>query len=73
MTAARQSPGAMSMFGVLSLAAHRKPVCWTVHIRQGWEGELAVSVEDIADDPRSRAAAAEALRRAADLIEQGEP
>jgi hypothetical protein len=59
----------MSWEGVISLGAHRKPVCWTIHIRQGWDGELAVYVKDIADDARSRKAAIAALRRAADLIE----
>ena len=70
----------MTWEGVISLAARRKPVCYTVRIRQGWEGELAVFVEDIADDERSRKAAADAMRRAADLIEgniadedEGEP
>ena len=55
--------------GVISIGAYRKPVTYTVRIRQGYEGELAVWVQDIADDPRSRKAAAEAMRRAADMIE----
>ncbi len=61
----------MTWRGVISLAARRRPVCYTVHIRQGWEGELAVRVSDIADDERSRKAAAAAMREAADLIEHG--
>ncbi len=56
--------------GVVSIAAYRKPVTYTVRLRQGYEGELAVWVEGVADDPRSRQAVAEALRRAADMVEQ---
>lgn len=55
--------------GVISIAAYRKPVCYTVRLRQGWDGELAVSVDDVKDDPHSRKAVAAALRRAADMIE----
>lgn len=58
-------PGA----GVVSINALRKPVTYTIRLRQGWEGELAVWVQDIADDERSRKAAADAMRRAADMIE----
>ncbi len=55
--------------GVISIGAYRKPVTYTVRLRQGYEGELAVWVQDIADDSRSRKAAADAMRRAADMIE----
>lgn len=56
--------------GVVSLAARRKPVTYTVRLRQGWEGELAVWVTGVVDDARSRQAVADALRRAADMIEE---
>lgn len=57
--------------GVVSIGAYRKPVEYTVRLRQGYEGELTIWVDDVADDPRSRQAVADALRRAADLIEEG--
>lgn len=53
---------------VISLAAHRPDVFWHVTMRQGFDGELGVNVHDLQDDPRSRAAAADALRRAARLL-----
>lgn len=64
--------GRVTWEGVISLASRRPAVNYTIRIRQGWDGELAVLVEDIARDSRSRKAAADAMRRAADLIETGE-
>lgn len=60
----------MTGCGVVSLADRRPAVTYTVRIRHGWDGDLAVWVEDVADDERSRVAVAEALRRAATLIEE---
>jgi len=57
------------MSEVISLAAKRPLVIYTVSICQDWEGSLSVSVYDLQDDPRSRQAVADALRRAADAIE----
>jgi hypothetical protein len=54
---------------VVSLAAKRPAVEYTVRLRQGWDGELAIFVEDLQNDPRSRKAVADALRRAADLLD----
>ena len=54
---------------VVSLGSRRDPVTYTVRLRQDYEGGLAVWVEGVADDPRSRQAVAEALRRAAAMIE----
>jgi hypothetical protein len=41
-----------------------------VTLRQDYQGGLAVWVDDVADDPRSRKAVADALRRASDMIEE---
>lgn len=57
---------------VVDLADRRPDVCWTVHITQDWNGYLSVQVEEISEDLESRKRAAEAMRRAADLIEHGE-
>ena len=54
---------------VISLAGRRDPVTYTVRLRQDYEGGLAVWVEGVTDDPRSRGAVADALRRAAAMIE----
>ena len=56
--------------GIIDLADHRAPVCYTVRMTQHWDGRLQVFVEDVADDDRSRQAVAKALRSAADLLEQ---
>ncbi len=56
--------------GVVSIAEYRKPVTYTVRLIQDWEGGLAVWVDGVDDDPRSRKAIADALRRAADMIEE---
>jgi hypothetical protein len=58
---------------ILDLQAKRKPVCYTVRLTQGWNGELAVLVEDVADDQRSRESIAAAMREGVDLIERGVP
>lgn len=58
---------------IVSIADRRPDVCWTVHITQDWKGYLSVRVEEISEDVESRKRAAGAMRRAADLIEFGEP
>ena len=55
---------------VVSLGSRRAPVTYTVRLRQDYEGGLTVWVEGVADDERSREAVADALRRAADMIER---
>lgn len=60
------------MSEVIKLSGHRPPVCYTVHITQHWDDRLEVWVGDIASDDRSRRSAADAMRRAADLIENPE-
>lgn len=49
----------------------RKPprVTYTVTITQGYDGYLAVEVSGVGDDGEDRRRTAEALRAAADLIE----
>ena len=56
---------------VIDLADCRAPVCYTVHLVQFWDDSLEVKVEDVSDDERSRKSVADALRRAADMLEQG--
>lgn len=56
----------MSGRGVISIGAYCKPVTYTVQLR----GELTIWVHDVTDDPRSRQALADALRRAAEMIEE---
>jgi hypothetical protein len=53
---------------VVDLADHRPPVCYTVRLKEHWDGRLEIFVEDVADDERSRKAVADALRRAADYL-----
>jgi hypothetical protein len=60
---------AIDAANLFDLNSRRKPVVYTVRLRQGYDGSLTVHVEDVADDRRSRAAVADALRQAADLIE----
>ena len=60
----------MRMTGtIVDLGDRRPPVRYTVHLTQGYDGSLAVEVVGTQDDPRSRRAVADALRRSADLIE----
>jgi len=59
------------MADIVDLADRRPPVCYTVRLAQHWDGRLHIAVEDVADDERSRKAVADALRRAADGIENG--
>ena len=51
---------------IIDLADRRRPVVYTVHLMQWWDGRLEVAVDDVADDPRSRDAVREALRRVLD-------
>lgn len=50
---------------IVDLSTKRQKVYYTVRIEQGWDGTLTVFVEDVADDPRSRKAVADALLDAA--------
>lgn len=50
---------------VIDLGKRRAPVTYTVTITHHWDDTLDVFVQDVADDDRSRAAVADALRRAA--------
>lgn len=59
----------MGGVGVVNIGAYRKPVTYSVELRQDYQGGLAVWVRDVADDPRSRRAVADALRRAASMID----
>lgn len=58
------------MTEVIDLQARRKPVTYTVTITHHWDDTLDVFVADVSDDPRSRAAVGDALRRAANLFGQ---
>ena len=58
---------------VISLSSKQPDVHYSVHITQGYDGHLEVFVEEISPDPESRKRAADAMRRAADMIENGEP
>lgn len=57
---------------ILDLADHRAPVCYTVHFIQHWDGRMEIRVEDLSDDERSRKALADAMRRAAHHLDNGE-
>jgi hypothetical protein len=54
---------------VVILADRREPVTYTVRLRQGWDGSLAIWVQDVADTPEDRKRVSDALRRAADRVE----
>jgi hypothetical protein len=56
------------MSEVIELSARRKPVTYTVHITHHWDDSLEVFVEDVSDDPRSRASVADALERAVQMF-----
>ena len=53
---------------VIDLGKHRAPVTYTVTITHHWDDTLEVFVQDVSDDERSRAAVADALRRAAETF-----
>jgi hypothetical protein len=53
---------------VIDLNAKRPPVYYTVNITHHWDDTLEVFVEDVADDDRSRASVADALRRASEMF-----
>jgi hypothetical protein len=54
---------------VIDLSKRRAPVCYTVRLVHHWDDRLEVSVEDVSDDERSRRSVADALRRAAEMLE----
>jgi hypothetical protein len=53
---------------VIDLGKRRPPVTYTVTITHHWDDTLEIFVQDVADDERSRAAVADALRRAAETF-----
>ena len=53
---------------IIDLGSRREPVTYTVRLRHGWDGSLAIWVHDVADDERSRTSVADALCRAAEQI-----
>jgi hypothetical protein len=55
---------------VVDLSARRQPVTYTVTITHHWDDSLEVFVADVADDQRSRASVADALRRAAEMFKE---
>lgn len=55
---------------IVDLSKRRAPVVYTVTITQHWDDSLEVFVQDVADDARSRASVADALRRAAAMFEE---
>lgn len=63
----------MNMGEIINLSSKQQDVRYSVHITQCFDGHLEVFVEDISSDAESRKRAAEAMRRAADMIENGEP
>lgn len=55
----------------IDLNKRRAPVIYTVTITHHWDDRLEFFVHDVADDDRSRAAVADALRRAAEAAGNG--
>jgi hypothetical protein len=56
----------------VDLADRRPPVIYTVVIAHHWDGSLGVQVNDVQDDPRSRASVRDTLLRLAEAIKAGE-
>ena len=57
---------------VTPLFNHRRQpprITYTVTITQGYDGYLSVSISGVEDSPKDRDAIAQALRAAADLVE----
>ena len=61
------------MSDVINLSKRRQPVTYTVTITHHWDDTLEIFVADVADDPRSREAVADALQRAADTFRGAKP
>lgn len=61
------------MSNVIELSGRQQDVYYSVHITQGYDGHMEVFVDDISSDIESRKRAAYAMRKAADMIENGEP
>lgn len=57
------------MGNIIDLSDRREPVCYTVEVTHAWDGTVSVEVHNIAADPRSRKLAADALLRAAVMLE----
>lgn len=54
---------ASRMSDVVDLNSKRPPVCYTVRIIHHWSGFIEFRIEDVADDPRSRASVFEMMQR----------
>lgn len=57
------------MSEVVDLNAKRPPVCYTVRIIHYWDGNIEFRIEDVADDPRSRASVLEMMQRVSGIQE----
>lgn len=55
---------------IVSLSDRRPPITYTVRLRHHYDGSMAIWVQDVADTPEDRRKVADALRAAADQIEQ---
>jgi hypothetical protein len=54
---------------VIDMASRRQPVVYTIVVEHGWDGQVAVEVHDLANEPRSRKCASEALLAAAAMLD----
>lgn len=57
---------------VIDINAHKPPVIYAVRIAQYWDGRMEFFVEDVADDQRSRASIAWALRQMAGILDRND-
>jgi len=58
------------MSDIISLAAYREPVTYTIDVTHHWDGKIEISVSGIMDDPRSKREAAKALLEAAAIADR---
>ena len=59
----------LRMSEVVDLNARRPPVCYTVRIIHHWDGFVEFRIEDVADDPRSRASILDMMQRVSGIQE----
>jgi hypothetical protein len=57
------------MSEVVDLNAKRSPVCYVVRIIHHWDGFIEFCIEDVADDPRSRASVLNMMQRVSGIQE----